>query len=439
MATDLRTRIDQRRPALPRRSRPARDDCFAALVRRQVTRRARRAGRSHAGVVPGESPLLALAIVEVRLRLAEPRPVPPAARLQSRVGQAGRPAIIAATEGWMSHTTRSPTPSSFAGSSSLVRRRRARSTLGEATLVFRQLPATLPGQRRGALRRPSRWVRSSRTARSCLDERLALKFYRRIEAGMNPELEILRLPHRAGLRAHRRPRGLHLLRGQAARGDARDPAGNSFRPTGTAGSSHSTRSLRIRLAPGAPAGWVRSRAELHNALASDPVDQYFAPEEPSTEALALDLALRSTRRSSGCSQPCPTSRRSRPCRGRGEEVRDWLRSLTHIGSVGRVIRHHGDYHLGQALWTTERGLADSRLRGRAGSLGAGPAAQALAAAGCRGMLRSFAYAASASVIQRNVEPPEAGRSNAALSSSRATWPPSSRRCCHPTGSRSSGC
>src|SRR5262249_56613012 len=42
-----------------------------------------------------------------------------------------------------------------------------------------------------------------------------------------------------------------------------------------------------------------------------------------------------------------------PIRGRGEEVRERLRMLTNLGGTGRVIRHHGDFHLGQTLWADD--------------------------------------------------------------------------------------
>jgi len=238
-----------------------------------------------------------------------------------------------------------------------------------------------------------------------LDERLALKLYRRIEAGVNPELELLRFltargfEHTAALEGYIAYEGRPLETTLALL--------QRFVPSDGDGWKLALDSIA------AEPGWLPSRsrrlgevtARLHNALASDAGDPHFCPEEPSTETLAL-LSASIDEEIEGVFAALPNLDALEPIAGRGEEVRDRLRMLTHIGNVGKVIRHHGDYHLGQALWTKE---ADWLILDFEGEPARSVPARRRKRSPLRdvaGMLRSFAYAASASQLQRGVTPPE---------------------------------
>ncbi|MGZ4292532.1 MAG: sugar phosphotransferase, partial [Gaiellaceae bacterium] len=145
--------------------------------------------------------------------------------------------------------------------------------------------------------------------------------------------------------------------------------------------------------------------QMHTMLGSDPSDPAFAPEEPSVESLGLLTATVDEEIARVFLTLPDDDERLAPIVGRGEEVREQLRLLTHAGSSGRVIRTHGDYHLGQTLWKSndwvildfegepartlvERRRKRSPLRDVAG------------------MLRSFAYAATAAELTRDADVPE---------------------------------
>jgi trehalose synthase-fused probable maltokinase len=234
---------------------------------------------------------------------------------------------------------------------------------------------------------------------------LVLKVYRRIEAGVNPELELLRFltergfPHIAALA------GWYAYEGRVM--DATLGILQRYVAGGRDGWEIALEELRAD--PEAFLSRLRRlgevTGELHSALATDPQHPDFCPEQPSFEAIALLTASVDEEIEDVFLNLPDDFPALDPIRGRGEEVRERLRQISQVGAVGRVIRHHGDYHLGQVLWDGadwivldfegeparplhERRRKRSPLRDVAG------------------MLRSFAYAASASQISHGVAAPE---------------------------------
>jgi trehalose synthase-fused probable maltokinase len=151
--------------------------------------------------------------------------------------------------------------------------------------------------------------------------------------------------------------------------------------------------------------------QMHSLLGSDPSDPNFCAEQPSAESLGMLTATIDDEIESIFVELSDSDEDVAPIRGRGEEVRERLRLWTHVGSIGRVIRHHGDFHLGQTLWADEdwvildfegepaRSLPERRRK-------RSPLRDVA------GMMRSFAYAASATSLLRGVEPPAGWESRA---------------------------
>jgi maltokinase len=237
------------------------------------------------------------------------------------------------------------------------------------------------------------------------DDALILKVFRHLEPGINPELEMLRFLTEQGFRNIPALGGWYAYSG---------------------GPLTATLGLLQEYVAGAAGGWELAldeitdaperfldrlgrlgevTAQMHTALGADPSDPAFAPEEPSVESLGLLTATVDEEIARVFLLLPDDDERLGPILGRGEEVREQLRLLTHAGSSGRVIRTHGDYHLGQTLmdgndWVildfegepartlVERRRKRSPLRDVAG------------------MLRSFAYAATAAELTRGAEIPE---------------------------------
>ncbi|MEJ7567176.1 MAG: phosphotransferase [Gaiellaceae bacterium] len=352
-----------------------------------------------AGIAPGGPPILAFGIVEVRYGLQShdlyhlPLGFRPA-------DEAWNESVIAEVDGWTVYDAIAD-PELVRELVGLMRSGSA-IRLDNAAIVF--WGANGLSDRAGELGsiRPMGVEQSNSSV--VLDESLALKLYRRLEPGVNPELELLRFLTERGFEH------IAALEGYAA---------YEGRPLET------TLALLQRFVPSHGDGWKLAldtigsepewlpaharrlgevTARLHNALGSDPGDPHFAPEEPSSESLAL-LSASVDEEIEGVFATLPELDALAPLAGRGEEVRDRLRLLTHIGNVGKVIRHHGDFHLGQALWTTDDDWLILDFEGEPARSVPDRRRKRSPLRDVAGMLRSFAYAASASQLQRGVEPP----------------------------------
>jgi maltokinase len=350
-----------------------------------------------AGTTSDGSPMLAVAIVEVRygLQTHHVYHLP----LGFRPAEEGWTAsVIAETEGWVVYDAIADPE--LARRMVELMRDGADIETGEATIVFRatgELPSEITSARpMGAEQSNSSLV---------LDERYALKLYRRIEPGMNPELEVLRFlsarefEHTAALEGYIAYEGRPLEATLAVLQEFVPARGDGWK-------------LALDSLAGGDPEWLprtvgrlgEVTALLHNALASDPTDPQFAPDEPSSEALALLSASVDEEIEQVFSQ-LPQTDAIAPVAGRGEEVRDCLRTLTHIGQVGKAIRTHGDYHLGQALRTNADDWLILDFEGEPARSVPERRRKVSPLRDVAGMLRSFAYAASAASIQRGVEPP----------------------------------
>src|SRR4029453_17386590 len=102
---------------------------------------------------------------------------------------------------------------------------------------------------------------------------------------------------------------------------------------------------------------------LHTALAASDVDPHLAPEEPSAEALGL-LAAAIDEEIASTFATLPEDDALGAVAHRAEDLRDLVQELAAAGPSGLAIRTHGDYHLGQVLWTTDGDWVVSDFRAR---------------------------------------------------------------------------
>ncbi len=236
-----------------------------------------------------------------------------------------------------------------------------------------------------------------------IGEQLMLKIFRKLEPGINPELEMLRF-----LTAHEFPNiatlhGWYEYDGQALA--ATLGVAQQFLPRAEDGWK-----LALREIADEPESFLRRlgslgavTAHMHTVLASDATDPAFSPEEPSQEALSL-LTATVDEDIERIFVRLPDDDRLAPIAGRGQDVRERLAARAQIGVGGRVIRTHGDYHLGQTLYTPE-GWVVLDFEGEPARPLYERRQKRSPLRDVAGMLRSFAYATSAVEILDHASAP----------------------------------
>ena len=236
-------------------------------------------------------------------------------------------------------------------------------------------------------------------------EELILKAFRRVEPGENPELELLRFLSSRGFPNIAPLAGWYEFEGRLV--DA-------------------TLGILQEYLAGAREGWDlaldelvsdparlldrlrslgRVTGEMHTALGADASDPAFAPDEPSVESLSL-LTATVDEQIERTFAELPETEAVAPIAGRGPDVRERLQFLSHIGAGGKVIRTHGDYHLGQTMLTQDRGWVILDFEGEPARSLPERRLKRSPLRDVAGMLRSFSYAAAGSAILRGVDAPE---------------------------------
>ena len=237
-----------------------------------------------------------------------------------------------------------------------------------------------------------------------LDELHMLKLYRRLEAGPNPEIEMLRALGGEGFTNAPRLEGVLETPGP--------PLETSLvSVTERVSAEGGGWELTVDAFSDDPS-WLPERAwrlgevtaGMHGALAAREDDPAFAPEEPSSESLAL-FAAAIDEEISATFGGLPEDDALGAVAHRAEDLRDLVHELAAVGPAGLAIRTHGDYHLGQVLWSTDADWVVIDFEGEPARSLPERRRKRSPLRDLAGMTRSFSYAADASLLLWGVEAP----------------------------------
>jgi maltokinase len=235
-------------------------------------------------------------------------------------------------------------------------------------------------------------------------EALILKAFRRVEPGVNPELELLRFLSERGFPNIAPLAGWYEFEGRFI--DATLGILQEY----LAGARDGWE-LALEEVGSDPEGFLgRLRAlgevtgELHTVLGSDNASPDFAPDQPSHEALSL-LTADVDEQIERIFLDLPETEAVAPIAGRGQDVREKLQLLSNIGAGGRVIRTHGDYHLGQTM-LSDRGWVILDFEGEPARPLPERRLKRSPLRDVAGMLRSFSYVTAGARLLRGIEVPD---------------------------------
>jgi maltokinase len=233
-----------------------------------------------------------------------------------------------------------------------------------------------------------------------LDRRHVLKLFRRLDPGPSPEVELLGALGQAGFPYAPALDGVFEHEGDPL--DATLAVVTSYVPAVGAGWE-----LSLDAVAGDDPDWLPQRAErlgevtaaMHNAFAASD-DPRIAPEEASAEAIALLVATIEED-----AERLATEVADSPIATRVADVRDLVNELAPVGPPGLAVRIHGDYHLGQVLWTREGDWTVIDFEGEPARPLSERRQRTSGLRDVAGMMRSFAYVADGVGHVRGVDVP----------------------------------